>query len=343
MLPPGLMRALVCHRFGDYHDLRVEDFPAPELPPRGVRIAVEYASLNHSISLWVAGKYQVKPPLPFIPGAEVVGRVMETAPGVTKCRAGERVLAIIGWGGYAEQAVSPESTVYPLPDPIDSAAALHLGLSYCTAYGGLVWRARLEAGQTLLVLGAAGGVGLAAVEVGRALGARVIAAAGGPEKCALARERGADATIDYLREDLREALRRLTANRGVDVVFDPVGGVLSETALRNVAPGGSLVAIGFASGAMPKIEPNILLVKNVSVLGFNFGLYIGWSPLDERSRYESQVRAVFQQLFAWHAAGKIHPMASQAYPLERLSEALDGLLARRTVGKVVLRVAGGRD
>lgn len=332
------MRALVCHRFGDYHDLRVEDFPPPQLPPRGVRIAVEYASLSHSISLWVAGKYQVKPPLPFIPGAEVVGRVMETAPGVTKCRAGERVLAIIGWGAYAEQAVSPECTVYPLPDAIDSAAALHLGVSYCTAYGGLLWRARLEAGQTLLVLGAAGGVGLAAVEIGRALGARVIAAAGGPEKCALARSHGADATVDYRSEELRDALRRLTDNRGVDVVFDPVGGALSETALRSLVPGGSLVTIGFASGAMPKIEPNILLVKNVSVLGFNFGLYIGWSPVDERSRYESQVRAVFRQLFDWHAAGKIRPLAAQVYPLERFSEALDALLARRTVGKVVLAV-----
>lgn len=332
------MRALVCHRFGDYHDLKVEDFPDPQLPPRGVRIAVEYASLSHSISLWVAGKYQVKPPLPFVPGAEVVGRVLETAPGVTKCRAGQRVLAIIGWGGYAQQAVSPQSTVYPLPDAIDSAAALHLGVSYCTAYGGLLWRARLEPGQTLLVLGAAGGVGLAAVEVGRALGARVIAAAGGPEKCALAREHGADATIDYKSEDLREALRRLTAKRGVDVVFDPLGGELSETALRSLAPGGSLVSIGFASGALPKIEPNILLVKNVSVLGFNFGLYIGWSPVDERSRYESQVRAVFRQLFDWHAAGKIRPLAAQTYPLERFSEALDALLARRTVGKVVLAV-----
>lgn len=332
------MRALVCHRFGDYHELKVEDFPAPQLPPRGVRIAVEYASLSHSISLWVAGKYQVKPPLPFIPGAEVVGRVIETAPGVTKCRTGDRVLALIGWGAYAEQAVSPQSTVYPLPDAIDSAAALHLGVSYCTAYGGLLWRARLEAGQTLLVLGAAGGVGLAATEIGRALGARVIAAAGGPEKCALARSHGAEATLDYKSEDLREALRRLTGNRGVDVVFDPVGGSLSETALRHIVPGGSLVTIGFASGAMPKIEPNILLVKNVSVLGFNFGLYIGWSPVDERERYEPQVRELFRQLFDWHAAGKIRPLAAQVYPLERFSEALDALLARRTVGKVVLAV-----
>jgi NADPH2:quinone reductase len=332
------MRAVVCHQYGDYHDLRVEAFPAPELLPHGVRIAVEYASLSFSISLWVAGKYQVKPPVPFVPGAEVVGRVIEVAPGVATCRPGQRVLALIGWGGFAEQAVSPEATVYPLPDSIESTAALHLGVSYCTAYGGLAWRARLAAGETLLVLAAAGGVGLAAVEVGRALGARVIAAAGGPEKCALAREHGADATIDYAAADLRTEIRRLAGDRGVDAVFDPVGGALSEAALRTVAMGGRLVTIGFASGALPKIEPNILLVKNVSVLGFNFGTYVGWSPVDERERYQSEVRAALARLFAWHAEGKIRPHAPTVFPLERFAAAQDALLARRTTGKVVLRI-----
>lgn len=333
------MRALVCHRFGDYHDLRVEEFPAPELPPHGVRIAVEVASLSFSISLWIAGKYQVKPSLPFIPGAEVVGRVIETAPGVTACRPGQRVLALIGWGGYAEQAVSPEATVYPLPDGIESAAALHLGVSYGTAYGALAWRARLEAGQTLLVLAAAGGVGLAAVEVGRAMGARVIAAAGGPEKCAVARDHGADVCIDYRHEELREAIRRLSPHQGVDVVFDPVGGELSEAALRSLQSGGRLLTIGFASGRMPQVQPNILLVRNLSVLGFNFGAYIGWSPVDERARYEPQVRAAFMQFFEWHAQGKIRPLVAETYPLEHFAEALDAVLGRCTVGKVILRVA----
>lgn len=333
------MRALVCHQFCDYHDLRVEDTPAPELPPRGVRIAVEYASLSFSISLWIAGKYQVKPSLPFIPGAEVVGRVIETAPGVVACEPGQRVLALIGSGGFAEQAVSSESTVYPLPEGIVSDAALHLGVSYCTAYGGLVWRAGLEAGQTLLVLAAAGGAGLAAVEVGKALGARVIAAAGGPKKCAIAHDHGADATIDYCGEELRTAIRRLTDGQGIDVVFDPVGGELSEVALRSLQPGGRLVTIGFASGTMPQIQPNILLVKNIAVVGFNFGAYIGWSPVDERVRYESRVRAIFKQLFEWYGQGRIRPLAAQVYPLERFAEAQDALLGRGTVGKVVLRIA----
>ena len=330
------MRALVCHRYGDYHDLKVEDFPAPALPERGVRIAVEYASLSFSISLWVAGKYQVKPALPFVPGAEVVGRVLETAPGVTACKPGDRVLAIIGWGAYAEQAASHEATVYPLPEHVPSADALHLGVSYCTAYGGLVWRAALKAGETLLVLAAAGGVGLAAVEIGRALGARVIAAAGSPEKCALAREHGADAVIDYSIQDLRTALKSTKENP--DVVFDPVGGTLSETALRSLAPDGRLVSIGFASGVQPKIEPNILLVKNVSVLGFNFGRYIGWSPVDERLEHEPKVRALLAQLFEWHRRGVVRPLAASVYPLERFAEAQDALLSRRTTGKVLLRI-----
>lgn len=333
------MRALVCHRFGDYHDLKVEDISAPQLPPRGVRIAVEFASLSFSISLWIAGKYQVKPPLPFVPGAEVVGRVMETAPGVSVCRPGQRVLALIGWGGYAEQAVCHEATVYPLPDDIDSAEALHLGVSYCTAYGGLVWRAHLAAGETLLVLAAAGGVGLAAVDVGRSLGAFVIAAAGDKSKCQLALEHGANAVIDYRTEDLRKRIRDLAPCRGLDVVFDPVGGELSEAALRSLRPGGRLVSIGFASGAMPQIQANTLLVKNTSALGFNFGAYIGWSPVDEREHYEPQVREVVEQLLEWYKQGKICPLVAEIYPLEHFAEAQDALLGRGTVGKVVLRIA----
>lgn len=333
------MRALVCHRFGDYHDLKVEDFPEPQLSLHGVRIAVKFASLGFSTGLWIAGKYQVKPPLPLVPGAEVVGFVLETAPGVTSCRPGQRVLALIGWGGYAEQVVCHEATVYLLPDEIDSAEALHLGVSYCTAYGGLVWRAQLHESEILLVLAAAGGVGLAAVEVGRAIGAFVIAAAGGKEKCRLALEHGANAVIDYSDEDLRSRIRDLTPHQGIDVVFDPVGGQLSDAALRSLSPGGRLVTIGFASGSMPQIQPNMLLVKNTSVIGFNFGTYIGWSPVDERERYEQRVRAVFQQLFEWYEHDRIRPVAAEIYPLERFAEALDALLGRRTMGKVVVRLA----
>ncbi len=333
------MRALVCHRFGDYHDLRIEQVAPPSLPPGGVRIAIHAASLSFSIKLLIAGKYQLKPELPFIPGAEVVGRVLETAPGVSACRPGQRVLALIGEGGYAEQAVSLESTVYPLPDAVAFGEALHLGLSYLTAYGALAWRARLAVGETLLVLAAAGGVGLAALEVGRALGARVIAAAGGAEKCALARDHGAALCVDYRAADPREVMRTLAPQQDVDVVFDPVGGAMSEAALRCLRPGGRLLAVGFASGVMPQLQPNILLVKNLSLQGFNFGAYIGWSPVDQRKRYEPQVRAALAQIFAWQAQGKLSPLVGQSYPLARFAEALEALHQRNTVGKVILHPA----
>ncbi len=332
------MKAIVCHAFGDFHDLKVEDASAPPLVAGGVRIAVEAASISFATSLWVAGKYQHKPPLPFVPGGEFVGTVIECAPDAQRFRQGDRVLAISGWGGYAEEAVVTEHTVYPLPAGIDAGAALHLATSYATAYGALVWRAKLEPGETLLVLAAAGGVGLAAVEVGRVLGAKVIAAAGGAEKCAIALEHGAQAGIDYRSGDLRAELRRVTDGRGLDVVFDPVGGASFDAALRSLAPGGRHVVIGFAGGSIPQIPANILLVKNISVMGFNIGMWYGWSENDERAKHEADMRAAFVRIFTWYAEGRLQPLVSKVYPLARFADAQDAVLKRRTVGKVVLQI-----
>jgi len=332
------VKAIVCHAFGDFHDLKVEDITPPPLVPGSVRIAVEAASISFATSLWVAGKYQHKPPLPFVLGGEFVGRVLECAPEARRFRPGERVLAISGWGGYAEQAVVTEHTVYAIPQDIGAGAALHLATSYATAYGALAWRARLAAGETLLVLAAAGGVGLAAVEIGRVLGATVIAAAGGTEKCAIALEHGAQAAIDYRADDLRAAIRRVTEGRGIDVVFDPVGGASFEAALRSLAPGGRHVVIGFAGGSIPHIPANILLVKNIAVLGFNIGMWYGWSVNDERAKHEPEMRAAFEQIFAWYGEGRLSPLVSQVYPLERFVDAQDAVLERRTVGKVVLKI-----
>ena len=332
------MRAIVCHAFGDFHDLEVEETAPPPLVPGGVRIAVEAASISFATSLWVAGRYQHKPPLPFVPGSEFVGTVLECAPDARRFKPGERVLAVSGWGGYAEQAVVTEHTVYAIPQDIDAGAALHLATSYATAYGALVWRARLAPGETLLVLAAAGGVGLAAVEVGRVLGATVIAAAGGAEKCAVAREHGAQAAIDYRSGDLRAEIRRITEGRGIDVVFDPVGGASFDAALRSLAPGGRHVVIGFAAGSIPQIPANIVLVKNIAVLGFNIGMWYGWSANDERVKHEPEMRAAFAQIFAWYKQGHLMPLVSQVYPLECFAEAQDAVLERRSVGKVVLRV-----
>jgi len=299
------VKAIVCHAFGDFHDLKVEETPAPPLVAGGVRIAIEAASISFATSLWVAGKYQHKPPMPFVPGGEFVGTVIACAPDARRFKAGDRVLAISGWGGYAEEAVVTEHTVYPLPAGIDAGAALHLATSYATAYGALVWRAKIESGETLLVLAAAGGVGLAAVEVGRVLGAKVIAAAGGAKKCAIALEHGAQAAIDYRNGDLRAEIGRATDGQGLDVVFDPVGGASFDAALRSLVPGGRHVVIGFAGGSIPQIPANILLVKNIAVMGFNIGMWYGWSENDERAKHEADMRTAFERIFAWYAEGRL--------------------------------------
>ena len=304
-----------------------------------MRIAVEAASISFATSLWVAGKYQHKPPLPFVPGGEFVGTVIACAPDARRFRPGDRVLAVSGWGGYAEEAVVTEHTVYPLPAGIDAGAALHLATSYATAYGALVWRARIASGETLLVLAAAGGVGLAAVEVGRVLGATVVAAAGGAEKCAIALAHGAQAAIDYRSGDLRAEIRRATDGRGVDVVFDPVGGASFDAALRSLAPGGRHVVIGFAAGSIPQIPANILLVKNIAVLGFNIGMWYGWSANDERAKHEAEMRDWRSRASSpGTREGRLQPLVSKVYPLARFAEAQDAVLERRSVGKVVLQI-----
>ena len=332
------MKAILCREYAPYTQLRVEEVPRPALPARGVRIAVDYSSISFATSLVVSGKYQRKPPLPFVPGTEVVGTVTEIAEGVTACKPGDQVLAILDWGGFAEEACTTEHTVYKLPRGIDATHALHAGVSYGTAYGALAWRGHIARGETLLVLGAAGGVGLAAVEIGVAMGARVIGAASSAAKCAVAREHGAAETIDYSKEDLRERAKALSGGRGVDVVFDPVGGDLFDAALRAIAMEGRMLTIGYASGRIPSIAANILLVKDLTVAGFNFGAYVGWSPVDERARFEPQMRAMYERIFAWVLDGTLRPVVSDLFPLERYVEAQDLVLSRKSMGKVLLKL-----
>ncbi len=336
---PSTMRAIVCHTAGSYRDTRVEKVARPDMCANGVRIAVHAASISFSIALMIEGKYQRKFPLPFIPGTEVTGIVIEVADGVTATKPGDRVLAICDWGAYAEEVVTPYHTVYPLPDAVSLEDAPHLGMSYGTSYGALFWRAGLRQGDTLLVLGAGGGVGLAAVELGGVAGATVIAAAGSAGKCALARTHGAHHTIDTSLDDLREVVNRVTGGQGLDVVYDPVGGALSETAMRLLKLDGRLVLIGFASGQVPQLPANILLVKNLSVIGYNHGAYMGWGPGDGRDRHEPKTRAMYEQIFAWTVEGKLRPVTCAAYPLEAFPAAMDFLISRQSTGKVVLRVA----
>ncbi len=324
------MRAIICREFNGPAGLTCEEVGPPKLEPGSVRIAVEAAGVNFADTLIVAGRYQVKPALPFTPGFEVAGTVAEVASDVTGLRPGERVMAIPGVGGFAEEVVCPARVVFKIPKELDFASAAALPIAYGTVHGALGHRGALKAGETLLVLGAAGGAGLAAVEIGKAMGARVIAAARGPDKIARTLAHGADLAIDYAAEDLRERIKDLTDGRGVDVIFDPVGGDACDAGLRCLAWEGRILIVGFASGRIPAIPANLLLVKNVSAIGVFWGEY--------RHRRPDLVRAAFAEILGWWRDGRVKPHVSARLPLERAADALDLLASRRSMGKVVLTV-----
>jgi NADPH:quinone reductase len=322
------MRAILCRQLGGPEALTLADLPEPDPGACGVRIRVRAAGLNFADTLMLQGRYQERPPLPFVPGLEVAGEVDRVGPGVHDLAPGQRVLAVLPHGGFAQAAVAPASDVVPLPDTMDDVTAAGFAIAYGTAYGALRWRADLHAGETLLVHGAAGGVGLTAVEVGKAMGAVVIATARGGDKLAVAREHGADHVLDTDADDIRAAVRDLTKGRGADVVFDPVGGAMFDASLRSIAWEGRIVLVGFASGEVPQIPANILLVKNASALGFYWGSYRKHDP--------ERLRAAFADLFDWHAEGRLRPHVSATLPLERAAEGLRMLAERRSTGKVVL-------
>jgi NADPH:quinone reductase len=324
------MRAIVCRELSGISGLELADIPIPEPAPGEVRIRVRACGLNFADSLMIKGQYQDRPALPFVPGFEVAGRIDACGPGVTGFVPGERVMAALGHGGFAEMAVARADGVVSLPESIDDVAAAGFAVAYGTAYGALCWAGRLQAGETLVVHGAAGGVGLATVECGRVLGARVIATARGADHLRVASERGAAAAIDTATEDVRARIKELTEGRGADVVFDPVGGDIFQASLRSIAWGGRILLIGFASGQIPQIPANILLVKNAAALGFYWGSY--------REHDLARVRSSFQELLHWHEAGRIRPLVSEVRPLAEAPQALERLLSRRSSGKIVLTI-----
>ena len=325
------MKAVVCKAWGGPEALTVEEMAAPEPGADEVKIRVRAAGVNFADTLMIAGQYQVKPSLPFSPGLEVVGEVVASGERAG-FDAGQRVMAQLRWGGYAEEALAPAALVVPLPPGMDDETAAGFPIAYGTSYLALTHRARLEAGETLLVLGAAGGVGLTAVEIGKALGATVIAAAGSAEKLGVAAAHGADHVIDYRSEDLRARVKELTGGRGADVIYDPVGGDMFDAALRCINWEGRLLVIGFASGRIPQAPANIVLVKNVSVIGCPWGHYADHDP--------DRMRRALAVLLDWAQAGTIKPHISQRLPLAQAAEAMNLLLARRSTGKVVLTVGG---
>lgn len=322
------MRAVLCREWGTPESLVVDEVPAPEPGPGQVRLEVKAAGVNFADTLLVAGKYQVKPDFPFSPGLEAAGVVERCGPGVTDLEPGQRVMAVLGYGGFAEQALADAARVFPIPDAMDFVSAAGFAVAYGTSHVGLTRRARLAAGETLLVHGAAGGVGLTAVEIGKLMGARVIATARGADKLAVAREAGADELIDYSAEDIRGRVLEITGGRGADVIFDPVGGDVFDASLRCIAWEGRILVIGFASGRIPEIPANRLLVKNVAAVGFYWGAYAERDP--------AVVRDSFAELFGWYAEGRLKPHVSNVLPLERAAEALALLAARRSTGKVVV-------
>jgi NADPH2:quinone reductase len=322
------VRAVLCTEWGGPDGLSLGEVEPPEAGPGEAVIAVEAAGVNFADILMIAGKYQEKPAFPFSPGLEVAGVVESVGPGLSRIAPGQRVMALTSGGGYAELVRARESDLFVLPDEMDAVTAAGFPITYGTAHGALVWRAGLKPGEVLLVHGAAGGVGLAAVEAGKALGATVIATAGGPEKLAVAEAHGADHLVDYRSEDIRQRVKALTGGRGADVVFDPVGGEVFDASLRAVAWGARLVVIGFAAGQVPQIPANILLVKNLSAIGFYWGSYRKHAP--------DLVTAQFAELFDWYRASKLKPHVSHRLDLARAAEALTLLNDRKSTGKVVL-------
>jgi NADPH2:quinone reductase len=320
------MKAVLCKEWGPPDALVVEDIPSPKPGKGQLLVSVKASGVNFPDVLLIQNKYQFKPELPFSPGSEIAGVVKQVGEGVHGFMPGDRVMAHIRWGGYAEEAVVDEALVTPVPAGLDFTVAASFGLVYATAYHALKDRAGIRAGETLLVLGAAGGVGLAAVELGKLLGARVIACASSDAKLETCKRFGAEVAINYEREDLREALKNL--GRAVDIVLDPVGGKYSEPAVRAMAWKGRYLVVGFASGEIPKIPLNLTLLKGCSIVGVFWG---------EFARRERDLNAAnLKELTAWLRAKKIKPLVSASYPLERAADALNDMMNRKVQGKVVL-------
>lgn len=334
------MRAVLCERWCHYSELALREVTPAPLSSGCVRIRVHYAAVTFGQTLVVQGKYQRKPPDPFSPGCEISGVVSEAAADVTGLAIGDRVAAAIDWGGYAEEAIATQETVWRVPGGLGLDVAASLPITWGTSYAALHWRARLQPGQTLLVHGAAGGVGLAAVELGRLAGARVIAVAGSQERVDLALAHGADLGIVHGGPDLGKRILALNDGRGVDVVYDPVGGELFMQSLRCTAPEGKILVIGFAGGEVPQIPANLLLVKNIDVIGFFYGLYIGWGATDERKRHAPRLREMMEVLFQAALDGRLRPARSTQYPLEEFSAAFDSVVRRASTGRVLLRIGG---
>lgn len=323
------MKALLCTRYGTPDDLSIETIPDPSAGPGEAVVRVESAALNFFDTLIIAGKYQTKPAMPFSPAAEFAGVVTAIGTGVTSVRPGDRVLAYVGYGAARETVVVKAEQLVPIPDGLDFDRAAGLAVTYGTTLHALKDRARLRPGETVAVLGASGGTGLAAVEIGKLMGARVIACASSDDKLNFAKQHGADDGINYAGDDLKEALRRVTGGAGADVIYDPVGGPYAEPALRAIAWQGRFLVVGFAAGEIPKIPLNLALLKGCDIVGVFWGAFVERDP--------SGHRANMRQILEWTAAGRLSSHVHASYPLSEAAAALKAIAARQVMGKVILK------
>jgi NADPH2:quinone reductase len=322
------MQALLCTRYGTPDDLTLADIPAPTAGPGEAVVRIHAAALNFFDTLIIAGKYQTKPQMPFSPAAEFAGTVTSVGTGVTAVAAGDRVLGYAGYGAARERIAVKAETLVGIPDTLDFDRAAGLCVTYGTTLHALKDRARMKPGETLAVLGASGGVGLAAIEIGKLMGARVIACASSDDKLAFAKQHGADDGINYARDDLKEALRRVTDGRGADVIYDPVGGPYAEPALRAIAWEGRYLVVGFAAGDIPKVPFNLMLLKSCDVVGVFWGAFTTRDPQGHRANTA--------QILDWCAAGKLSSHVHAVYPLKDAAAALKAIAARQVMGKVIL-------
>jgi NADPH2:quinone reductase len=322
------MKAVLCKAYGPPESLVLEDVPDPVPGPGQALVEVEAAALNFPDVLMIEGKYQSQPPFPFSPGGEIAGRIAGVGPGVPASRIGEAVFGGIGVGGLAEKVVVPIDRLRTKPAGMSFEKASGISTTYGTSYHALKQRAQLQAGETLLVLGAAGGVGLAAVELGKAMGARVIAAASSKAKLDVARKAGADELIDYSDGELKEKVKALTGGRGADVIYDPVGGDFFDQCMRSINWKGRVLVVGFVGGAIPKVPINLILLKGCQVVGVFYGSF---SVREPKANEEN-----WRELMALYEAGKIDPLVGDVFPLSDFAPALRRLSGRAAIGKVVL-------
>jgi len=323
------MKAVVCKAWGGPETLVVEEVTLADPGPGEVRIRVRAAGVNFPDVLIIQNKYQMKPALPFSPGAEVAGDVIAVGEGVAHVKPGDRVVSFCGIGGFAEEVIAPAAVTMPMPPGVSYDLAAVFSLAYGTSWHAVRDRAALQPGETMLVLGAAGGVGLAAVEIGKAIGAKVIAAASTDEKLAICTQHGADAVINYSQGDLRESIKQVCGKNGPDVIYDPVGGKFAEPAFRSIGWRGRYLVVGFADGEIPALPLNLMLLKGASLVGVFWGEFAKCEPANNQKG--------LAEMMGWIREGKLKPLISKTYTLEEAPQALLDVAARRVVGKVVIK------